>query len=172
MKRVRVALLLSVLLCSPVVPAAAQQALASHIQTADLVLVEKSNRVLHLMRNGEALRTFPISLGLMPEGHKERSGDFRTPEGRYRLTARNTDSAYFLSILVSYPNERDRSHARSLGVDPGGAIMIHGTPNVPRYEESSYQGWDWTDGCIAVSNADMIDIWLMTREGTPIEIRP
>jgi murein L,D-transpeptidase YafK len=159
-------------LCLATTGAAAQSTLTPHLETADLVLVEKSSRQLHLLRNGSVLRTFPISLGQMPKGHKEREGDFRTPEGRYQLTARNTDSTYFLSILISYPNELDRRHARSMGVDPGGAIMIHGTPNVPRYDEDRYVGWDWTDGCIAVSNSDMIDIWLMTREGTPIEIRP
>lgn len=151
---------------------AAQPSLTPHVETADLVLVEKASRQLHLLRNGSVLRTFPISLGQMPEGHKVREGDFRTPEGRYYLTSRNTESTYFLSILISYPNQHDRQNARALGVDPGGAIMIHGTPNVPRFDEGRYPGWDWTDGCIAVSNSDMIDIWLMTREGTPIEIRP
>jgi murein L,D-transpeptidase YafK len=88
------------------------------------------------------------------------------------LDGRKADSDYFLSIHVSYPDEADRARAHSLGVDPGGAIMIHGLPNAPRYEPAHYRGTDWTDGCIAVSNSDMIDIWLMTRESTPIEIRP
>jgi murein L,D-transpeptidase YafK len=172
MNTVRKVVIAFLLVCAYSPGASAQLALAPHFELADLVLVEKSERKLHLLKNGRVLRSFPISLGLAPEGHKEREGDFRTPEGRYRLTSRNKDSDYFLSILVSYPNERDRAHARSLGVNPGGAIMIHGTPNSPRYDDRRYQGWDWTDGCIAVSNSDMVDIWLMTREGTPIEIRP
>lgn len=139
---------------------------------ADSVLVVKSERKLYLLKAGRVLREFDVALGLAPSGHKSREGDFRTPEGRYLLDARNANSDYFLSIHVSYPNEADRAHARKAGVDPGGAIMIHGLPNEPRYDLKRYESTDWTDGCIAVSNADMIDIWLMTRDSTPIEIRP
>ena len=142
------------------------------VERADRVLVVKSERKLYLMKGNSALREFDVSLGLAPTGHKLRSGDSRTPEGTYYLDARNVDSNFFLSIHVSYPNDSDRRHAAALGVDPGGQIMIHGQPNQPRYSESRYQGLDWTDGCIAVSNSDMVDIWLMTGEGTPIEIRP
>ncbi|HET8698867.1 MAG TPA: L,D-transpeptidase family protein, partial [Gammaproteobacteria bacterium] len=141
-------------------------------EQADSVLVVKSERKLYLLKAGRILRTFNVGLGLQPVGPKQRSGDFRTPEGRYLLERRNVDSDYFLSIQVSYPNEQDRARARALGVDPGGQIMIHGLPNEPRYDLKHYQGSDWTDGCIAVSNSDMVDIWLMTRESTPIEIRP
>jgi murein L,D-transpeptidase YafK len=111
-------------------------------------------------------------LGRMPNGPKQREGDFRTPEGKYFLDGRNTDSDFFLSIHVSYPNDADRARARVEGVDPGGQIMIHGWPNDPKYDLQRYENTDWTDGCIAVNNSDMIDIWLMTRESTPIEIRP
>jgi murein L,D-transpeptidase YafK len=150
----------------------AQASLVRHHELADSVLVVKSERKLYLLKAGEVLRDFDISLGLVPKGHKQREGDFRTPEGRYYLEARNPSSDYFLSIKVSYPNVDDRARARAAGVDPGGQIMIHGQPNEPKRDERSYQGWDWTDGCIAVSNSDMIDIWLMTNESTPIEIRP
>jgi murein L,D-transpeptidase YafK len=139
---------------------------------ADSVLVVKSERKLYLLKAGRVLREFDISLGLMPTGHKQREGDFRTPEGKYFLESRNPNSDYFLSIKVSYPNAEDRERARKMGVDPGGQIMIHGLPNVPRYAPERYRGWDWTDGCIAVSNSDMVDIWLMTKDSTPIEIRP
>ena len=150
----------------------AQAALIRHHEIADEVLVVKSERKLYLLKDGEVLREFNVSLGLRPVGPKEREGDFRTPEGRYVLESRNPSSDYFLSIKVSYPNAEDRARAKALGVDPGGQIMIHGLPNNPRRDEKSYLGWDWTDGCIAVSNSDMIDIWLMTRDQTPIEIRP
>jgi murein L,D-transpeptidase YafK len=139
---------------------------------ADYVLVDKSERKLYLFRAGRVLREFDVSLGLVPTGAKQREGDFKTPEGRYRLDARNANSDYFLSIHVSYPDEADRARARAQGVDPGGQIMIHGWPNEPKFDLRSYEGTDWTDGCIAVSNSDMVDIWLMTRESTPIEIRP
>ncbi len=139
---------------------------------ADFVLVEKGERKLHLIRDGEPFRSYDIALGIMPVGDKEREGDFRTPEGRYLLDARNPNSEFFLSIHISYPDRRDRAQARARGEDPGGAIMIHGQPNVPTRSETYYRTQDWTNGCIAVSNSDMIDIWLMTGENTPIEIKP
>ena len=139
---------------------------------ADYVLVDKSDRKLYLFKAGRVLREFDVRLGLVPTGAKQREGDFRTPEGRYFLDARNANSDFFLSIHVSYPDEADRARARSQGVDPGGQIMIHGLPNEPKNDLRRYEDTDWTDGCIAVSNSDMVDIWLMTRESTPIEIRP
>jgi murein L,D-transpeptidase YafK len=167
--RVSSALLLGLLLS---VAAAADDVVPSNHEQADSVLVVKSERKLYLLRAGRVLRTFDVALGLVPNGPKQREGDFRTPEGKYFLEARNTDSDYFLSIKVSYPNEQDRARARAQGIDPGGQIMIHGLPNEPRYAQRHYESSDWTDGCIAVSNSDMVDIWLMTRESLPIEIRP
>jgi murein L,D-transpeptidase YafK len=146
--------------------------LAPQHEKADRLLVVKSERKLYLLKEGEVLRSFDIALGLIPEGPKQREGDFRTPEGNYHLSARNQNSDYFLSIQISYPDARDVARARAAAIDPGGEIMIHGRPNEPKYLESRYQTWDWTDGCIAVSNSDMVDIWLMTDEATPIEIRP
>ena len=108
----------------------------------------------------------------LQDGPKQREGDFRTPEGRYVIEAKNPNSDYFLSLKVSYPNARDRSLAAELGVDPGGQIMIHGMPNQPKHDEAMYEGWDWTDGCIAVSNSDMVDLWRLTAVAMPIEIRP
>lgn len=145
---------------------------ASDFPIADLVVVQKAERQLHLLRNGEIFRTFRIALGMRPKGDKKKEGDFRTPEGRYLLDIRNPDSDFFLSIRVSYPDARDRAEAERLGVDPGGAIMIHGQPNIPTRSEAYYKTQDWTNGCIAVSNSDMIDIWLMTGKNTPIEIQP
>jgi murein L,D-transpeptidase YafK len=113
-----------------------------------------------------------VRLGLNPYGHKQREGDFRTPEGTYYLSRRNPQSQFYLSLEVSYPNAADRERAREAGVRPGGLIMIHGQPNVPRKTPEYYARNDWTDGCIAVSNADMLDIWQRTRLGTTIEIRP
>lgn len=146
--------------------------LSPHYEQADSLLIVKSERKLYLLKEGEVLRDFDIALGLMPEGPKQREGDFRTPEGLYYLDARNPNSDYFLSLQISYPNRQDVASARSQGVEPGGQIMIHGQPNEPKYSESRYENWDWTDGCVAVSNSDMVDIWLMTEEGTPIEIKP
>ena len=139
---------------------------------ADRVLVRKADRKLQLLRNGEVIRTFKIALGLRPEGHKQFEGDYRTPEGQYRLTRRNPNSEYFLSIQVDYPNADDLKRARKLGQRPGGSIMIHGQPNMPKKSRDYYSNVDWTEGCIAVSNSDMVEIWLMTPPDTPIEILP
>lgn len=145
---------------------------AGEFPIADKVLIEKAKRQLHLLRDGEPFRTFRIALGIRPVGDKQREGDFKTPEGNYMLDMRNPNSEFFLSIHVSYPNSQDVRSARAKGVDPGGAIMIHGQPNEPTRSEAYYRTQDWTNGCIAVSNSDMIDIWLMTENNTPIEIRP
>jgi len=139
---------------------------------ADKVVVRKADRTLQLMKDGEAFRTFGIALGIAPYGHKEEEGDNRTPEGVYWLDMRNPQSDYFLSIRISYPDESDRRLARQKGVEPGGQIMIHGQPNKPTYSAAYYRQADWTNGCIAVSNSDMIDIWLMTPNRVPIEILP
>lgn len=148
------------------------RAIALDFPVADKVLVEKSSRKLHLLKDGEPFRTFDIALGVAPDGHKQQEGDSRTPEGLYFLGGRNQHSDFFLSIHISYPDSDDRALARKLGVDPGGQIMIHGQPNEPTYSAAFYRSADWTNGCIAVSNSDMIDIWLMTPNRIPIEIRP
>ena len=142
------------------------------LPVADFVLVRKTERRMYLMRRGEVLRSYRVALGLNPVGHKERAGDFRTPEGRYRLERRNPRSDYFLSMQVSYPNARDAANARRNGWAPGGSIMIHGLPNEPRKDFAWYSTQDWTDGCIAVSNADMVEIWMLVSDNTPIEIQP
>ena len=156
---------------TPATSIAATPGRAQDLPVANRVVVHKSARRMELLHNDEVLRTFHVSLGLAPTGHKERSGDFRTPEGRYYLTTRNARSDFFLSIQVSYPNQRDVRNARENGWDPGGAIMIHGMPNQLR-REPEYYIRDWTDGCIAVSNSDMIEIWLLTQNNTPIDILP
>ena len=145
---------------------------AGQFPVAEKIVVEKAERKLHLIIDGEPFRTFDIALGIRPEGDKEHEGDFKTPEGAYWLDTRNPHSEFFLSIHVSYPNVDDARLARSKGLQPGGAIMIHGQPNEPTRSEAYYRTQDWTNGCIAVSNSDMIDIWLMTPDNTPIEIKP
>jgi len=145
---------------------------AGEFPVADEVIIDKSDRELYLLNNGEVFRTFKIALGISPQGDKKKEGDFKTPEGKYLLDIRNPNSDYFLSIHVSYPSAADSREARQNGEAPGGAIMIHGQPNLPSHSETYYRTQDWTNGCIALSNSDMIDIWLMTGSNTPIEIRP
>jgi L,D-transpeptidase catalytic domain len=144
---------------------------ASAFEMADKVLVVKHERVLRLLRRGRVIAEYPIKLGLNPYGHKQREGDFRTPEGNYELVFRNPKSEFFLSIKISYPNREDAAVAHESGFAPGGLIMIHGQPNEPKRSPEHYATRDWTDGCIALSNADMVDVWLRTTTGTPIEIR-
>jgi murein L,D-transpeptidase YafK len=144
----------------------------SAIEMADRVVVHKAERKLLLMRGDEILRSFNVALGLSPTGHKQREGDFRTPEGSYRLAGRKADSDFFLAIQVSYPGPDDLRRASAEGVAPGGMIMIHGQPNRPKKPLQYYKTRDWTNGCIAVSNSDMVDIWLMTPDNTPIQILP
>jgi murein L,D-transpeptidase YafK len=140
--------------------------------TADRVVVRKGERRLFLMRGESVLRSYKIALGLNPVGHKEREGDFRTPEGKYRLTRRNSRSDFFLSIQVSYPNEADIQRARRNGWYAGGSIMLHGLPNQLKHSPEWYEKRDWTDGCIAVSNSDIVEIWMLTADNAPIEILP
>jgi murein L,D-transpeptidase YafK len=160
-----------VLVLAALAPGAAG-ASAAELHAADAVLVVKSQHRLYLLRDGQPFKSYHVAFGLNPSGHKEREGDFRTPEGEYRLDARNAASDYFLSIHVSYPSEADEAHARRHHWKPGGSIMIHGSPNVPRKRPEYYQSADWTDGCIALTNDDMLEVWLLTRTNTPIEIRP
>jgi len=138
----------------------------------DRLVIKKSERKMLIMEGDEVTAEMDVALGLMPKGHKEREGDFRTPEGEYFLGRRNPDSQYFLSIEVTYPNTLDRISAERRGVDPGGEIMIHGQPNRPKKKRSYYENFDWTDGCIAVSNADMVRLWLRTSERTRVSILP
>ena len=140
---------------------------------ADYVVVKKAERKLYLYRGSEVLKTYRISLGKEPDGHKLRSGDSRTPEGTYTLDWRNPHSKYFRSIHISYPNTTDRYDARERGDAPGGAIMIHGQPN--SWLERSrllFHGDDWTEGCIAVQNHEILEIWEAVEDGTTIEIIP
>ncbi|HEY7888999.1 MAG TPA: L,D-transpeptidase family protein [Steroidobacteraceae bacterium] len=136
------------------------------------LVVRKAQRRLYLMDGDKIVRSYKIALGLEPVGPKERDGDFRTPEGWYRLARRNPRSDYFLSIQISYPNVQDFQRAHVHHWQTGGSIMIHGLPNRLKNSPWYYQHNDWTDGCIAVSDADMVEIWLLTHDGTPIEILP
>ena len=141
---------------------------------ADQVVVKKSERKLMLMQGGKPIREYRVALGDNPYGHKLFQGDERTPEGDYVLDWRNPRSNFYKSIHVSYPNERDQMFARALGDDPGGMIMIHGLPNyLPANAAlANYNRRDWTDGCIAVDNKEMDEIWQAVRDGTPIRILP
>jgi murein L,D-transpeptidase YafK len=137
---------------------------------ADKVIVLKSKRKLLLMEGNKVLKTYHISLGGSPIGPKATEGDSRTPEGIYVLDWHNEKSHYHRSIHISYPDDLDRQYASERGVSPGGQVFLHGLPS--NYHGKAPHWGDWTDGCIAVTNAEMDEIWRAVPDGTPIEIRP
>lgn len=138
--------------------------------TTDRIVVLKSSRLLILMNGGRALGTFPIALGFHPKGPKRRQGDGRTPEGRYEVDGLNPDSHYWRALHINYPNAEDVRRARAAGVDPGDNIEIHGMPaRFGNYNPTSFP-YDWTNGCIAVSNPVMDRIWACADIGTVVEI--
>jgi murein L,D-transpeptidase YafK len=125
-----------------------------------------------LISQGEVLKTYKIALGGNPIGPKERQGDNKTPEGTYIIDARNRDSRFYLSLHISYPNERDKNRAKKLGVSPGGDIMIHGIKNGFSRVGNAHAEIDWTKGCIAVTNKEIEEIAKLAPNGTIVEIRP
>src|SRR3984957_11031766 len=153
-------------------PATLAPSLSGTVPFADQVVVRKSERRLYLLRHGGVLRSYRVALGLIPEGPKERAGDCRRAEGHYALTRRNSRSACCLAIQVSYPNAEYLRRALRDHVNPGGSIMVHGLPNNQRHPPDYYAASDWTDGCIGMSNADMVELWLMVQDNTPIQILP
>ena len=138
----------------------------------DRVVVYKHERRLVLLSRGKELRSYRGALGGEPIGPKTRQGDHRTPEGSYVLDSRNANSHFYKAFHVSYPNLTDIAAARKLGISPGGDIMLHGLPKEYSFVEKAQALHDWTDGCIAVSNEEMDEIWRLVRVGTPIDIKP
>ena len=145
---------------------------ATAASPVDRVVVRKSEGVLRLMAGDQVVRLFPIYLGGNPVGHKERQGDRRTPEGRYLLNERRRQSRFFLALRVSYPNKTDRAAAVAAGNPPGGDIMIHGMPPIEKRSLLMFDGRNWTDGCIALSNPHMQEVWDLVDVNTPVEILP
>ena len=139
---------------------------------ADRVVVLKKERTLELLRAGKVVKSYRVALGGDPVGPKARLGDHKTPEGVYLLDSRNSQSQFHRSIHISYPNARDRAAARAKGVSPGGDVFVHGLPNGYEWVGASHRMKDWTDGCIALTNQEMDEIWSAVKDGTPIEIRP
>lgn len=167
--RIRVLTALTVwLLCLP----ALAQAAAKPARQADRVLVLKKARTLRLLSHGKVIRTYKVALGGDPVGRKTRQGDHKTPEGLYVLDSRNGHSQFYRSIHISYPNVQDRAEARRNGVSPGGDVFVHGLPNGYGFLGASHRLKDWTDGCIAVTNEEIDEIWQAVPDGTPIEISP
>jgi murein L,D-transpeptidase YafK len=148
---------------------------AAGAQTAgviDRVVVYKQQRKLVLLSGNKEVKSYRISLGSDPVGRKQKQGDHRTPEGVYVLDSRNANSQFYKAFHISYPNEQDKTAAQKLKVSPGGDIMLHGLPKKYAWVGRAHTQYDWTDGCIAVTNEEMDEIWRLVRVGTPIEIKP
>ena len=139
---------------------------------ADRIVINKAKRELLLLRRGRPLRSYRVALGRTPEGAKRQQGDGRTPEGSYVISGRNPKSAFYRSLRISYPNADDREQARKLSLDPGGDIMIHGLPNGMGYLGTTHRLRDWTEGCVAVTNEEIREIWRLVPNGTPVQINP
>jgi murein L,D-transpeptidase YafK len=136
----------------------------------DHVIIDKSDRMMVLAEAGTVIKTYrDIKLGDAPIGHKQFEGDEKTPEGVYRVSGRNPGSRYHLSLRISYPNAADRTYAAARGRRPGGDIFIHGQPNGSAISRLPH---DWTDGCIALSNAEIREVWRLVKDGTRVTIRP
>ncbi|HEY2232497.1 MAG TPA: L,D-transpeptidase family protein [Candidatus Angelobacter sp.] len=146
-------------------------AVAAPIQ-ADKIVIIKSARSMTLFSGGKVLKTYKVALGSAPVGPKRVEGDHKTPEGNYVIDAKNPQSQFHLSLHISYPSAADRERARSVGQSPGGAIMIHGLAKPFAYLGPLHRQTDWTDGCIAVTNAEIEEIWKLVPVGTRVEIRP
>ncbi len=141
-------------------------------EAVDRILIVKQERRLYLIRGEEVVGSFRIALGWQPRGPKRYEGDGRTPEGRYFIDEFLPDSEFYRAMKISYPGPEDIARARALGLDPGGRIMIHGLdPGLAGWEKDHWL-FNWTNGCIAVTNEEMDILWRSVRLGTPVEIRP
>jgi murein L,D-transpeptidase YafK len=138
----------------------------------DRIVVEKSKRTLTLMDGRKALKTYKVALGGQPIGAKDRQGDHKTPEGIYSVDAKNPNSQFYKALHISYPNQSDRANARKLGVSPGGDVEIHGLGAKWGWLGAKHRLTDWTDGCIALTNEEIDEIYPLIKVGTPVEIRP
>jgi murein L,D-transpeptidase YafK len=163
-----VAILFSAFLIGAI-PLAAQ---APTPQKADSILILKKDHVMELLVDGKVIRTYKVALGRGGLAAKEREGDGRTPEGHYVIDSKVAASHYHKALHISYPNSEDTQRAEKMGVSPGGAVMIHGLPNGMGWLGASHRLDDWTLGCVAVTNAEIDEIWTLVPVGTPVEIRP
>ena len=150
----------------------AAQSVPMMMLQADHVVVLKKERRLELLSQGKLIKTYKVALGSDPIGPKTRQGDHKTPEGSYILDSRNPHSKFYKSLHISYPSARDRAQANQGGFSPGGDVYVHGLPNGYRYIGAAHLLRDWTDGCIAVTDEEMDEIWKAVPDGTQIEIRP
>jgi murein L,D-transpeptidase YafK len=165
----------NLLSAAPAVRAPAESAAttaAGPLRLVDSIVVEKKARTLTLYADGKPMRTYLVALGATPVGDKVRAGDNRTPEGLFYIDARQPNSKYHLALHISYPNAVHRARAAAIGADPGGDIMIHGLPNGLGSAGAAHRRNDWTNGCVALTDEEIEQIWSVVPIGTPVEIKP
>lgn len=162
----------AVALIAGIVCSIAAAAEAPPAVVADRIVIEKAAHRMTLLSGGAKIKTYKITLGSHPVGPKRRQGDGRTPEGLYVIDQRKADSYFHRALHISYPNADDAARAVALGVDPGGDIMIHGIGYEREWLSPARRAKDWTKGCIAVSDAEIDEIWDEVPVGTVVEIRP
>jgi murein L,D-transpeptidase YafK len=161
---------LSLTLCKATSSSATQHSVPA--QKADLIVIHKRDHVMELFSHGKVIRTYKVALGRGGLAPKQKEGDARVPEGHYTIDSRNEASHYHKALHISYPNGEDRKRAAALGVSPGGAIMIHGLPNGMGWLGASHRLYDWTLGCVAVTDDEIDEIWKLVPVGTPVDIEP
>jgi murein L,D-transpeptidase YafK len=154
--------------CTP----ARTDSLPQKTEKADSILILKKDHTMELLAGGKVIRTYKVALGSGGLAPKQREGDALTPEGHYIIDAKFEHSSYYKALHVSYPDAADRKHAASLGVPPGGAIMIHGLPNGKGWIGGRHRLFDWTLGWIAITDEEMDEVWKLVPVGVPVEIRP
>lgn len=175
MKRTILALLSASALLTTILAARAEHSHTAPLPTgtvADRIFIDKSERLLTLFRGERELKAYKVALGRNPIGHKQQEGDGRTPEGRYTITFHKENSSFHRALRISYPNAEDIRSARERGVSPGGDIMIHGLPNGMGSIGSAHLLRDWTEGCVAVTNEEIEEIWRVVPDGTIVDITP
>jgi len=145
---------------------------SENLPKSNKIVVLKSERKLLLFKDSSLIRTYNVSLGKNPIGDKEKEGDSKTPEGKYFIDWRNKNSKFHLSLHISYPNKKDLNESKEKGLNPGGNIMIHGRPNLIGWLPFIYENKDWTDGCIAVSNIEIEEIWKSIKDNSEVIIKP
>jgi murein L,D-transpeptidase YafK len=173
LRRVAIALLLSIAFAC--IAARAQSTPAAnpaHAPQIDRIVILKSARTLNLMSGGKVVKSYKVALGAAPTGAKQQQGDHKTPEGIYAVQAKIPSSQFHRALLISYPNAADRERARKMGVKPGGSVEIHGIGAKYGWLGAAHREYDWTDGCVAVTNEEIDEIYPLVAVGTLIEIRP
>lgn len=152
--------------------AAAWADTSSPVLKIDRIVIVKSTREMTLMRGGRVVKTYKVALGTVPVGAKQRQGDHKTPEGNYTVDSKIEHSQFYRALHLSYPSAADRERAKKMGVSPGGDVEVHGLGEKYGWVGAAHREYDWTDGCVAVTNQEIDEIWPMVAVGTAVEIRP